>query len=51
MCSRWRPDQLHGCCLYTSVARRIKDLDFTSFYPGKLTTVIRVCVASVSAEI
>ena len=39
-CSRWRPDQLHGCRLCTSDARRIRDLDklITSFYPGRLTT-------------
>ena len=39
-CSRWRPDELHGCRLCTSDARRIRDLDksITSFYPGKLTT-------------
>ena len=42
-CSRWRPDELHGCCLYTSDARRIRDLDksITSFYlasyPGLLS--------------
>ena len=34
-CSRWRPDELHGCRLCTSDARRIRDLDksITSFYP------------------
>ena len=39
-CSRWRPDELHGCRLCTSDARRIRDLDksITSFYPGRLTT-------------
>ena len=39
-CSRWRPDELHGCCLCTSDARRNSDLDksITSFYPGRLTT-------------
>ena len=43
---------------FASGARRIsRDLDksITSFYPGRLTTpllnAIRVCVASVSAEI
>ena len=38
--SRWRPDELHGCRLCTSDARRIRDLDkpITSFYPGRLTT-------------
>ena len=39
-CSRWRPDELHGCRLCTSDARRNSDLDksITSFYPGRLTT-------------
>ena len=39
-CSRWRPDELHGCRLCTSDTRRIRDLDksITSFYPGRLTT-------------
>ena len=34
-CSRWRPDELHGCRLYTSDARRIIDLDksITFFLP------------------
>ena len=39
-CSRWRPDELHGCHLCTFDARRIRDLDksITYFYPGRLTT-------------
>ena len=39
-CSRWRPDELHGCRLCTSDARRNSDLDksITSFYTGRLTT-------------
>ena len=39
-CSRWRPDELRGCRLCSSDARRIRDLDklITSFYPGRLTT-------------
>ena len=39
-CSKWRPDELYGCRLYTSDARKIRDLDksITSFYPGRLTT-------------
>ena len=39
-CSRWRPDELHGCRLCTSDARRNSDLDksITSFYQGRLTT-------------
>ena len=35
-CSRWRPDELHGCRLCTSDARRIRSI--TSFHPGRLTT-------------
>ena len=48
VCSRWRPDELHGCRLCTSDARRIRQIDhfflprsdksITSFYPGRLTT-------------
>ena len=32
--------QLHGCCLCTSGARRIRDVDksIALFYPGRLTT-------------
>ena len=50
-CSRWHPDELHGCRLCTSDARRIRDLDksITSFYPGRLTTnAIRVAFLAIA---
>ena len=39
MCSRWRPNQIHGCHLCTSGTRKIRVLDklITLFYPGRLT--------------
>ena len=38
-CSRWRPDELHGCRLCTSDARRMKSGQIDHFfYPGRLTT-------------
>ena len=44
-CSSWRPDELHGCRLCTSDARRIRDLDksITSFYPLQLQRDYSLC--------
>ena len=38
-CSRWHSDQLHGCRLCISDARRVRDRDklITSFYPGRFS--------------
>ena len=47
-CSRWHPDQLHGCRLCTSGARRIRDLDksITSVYQEPITRVMGSCFYS-----